>query len=92
LTLELNSSTFNVVARKNTKGVDHMRTMTPKITLEAARVNAGYTLKEAAELLGISVATLHKWEKDSSSIKVSQVKKIEEVYEFPCEHIFFGIN
>ncbi|HLR59956.1 MAG TPA: helix-turn-helix transcriptional regulator, partial [Pseudogracilibacillus sp.] len=42
----------------------------PKITLEAARTNAGYTLREAAKLIGVSVATLHKWEKDSSSVKV----------------------
>lgn len=62
----------------------------PKITLEAARVNACLTLKEAAELLGVSVATLHKWEQDSSSVKVSQVKKIEKVYRYPSEYIFFG--
>ena len=62
----------------------------PKITLEAARRNADDTLKEAAELIGVSVATLHKWEKDSSSVKVSQVNKIEEVYQYPSDYIFFG--
>lgn len=62
----------------------------PKITLEAARTNAGYTLREAAKLIGVSVATLHKWEKDSSSVKVSNVNKIEEVYQYPSEYIFFG--
>ena len=62
----------------------------PKITLEAARVNAGLTLKEAAKLIGVSVATLHKWEQDSSNIKISQSKKIEEVYGYPKEYIFFG--
>lgn len=67
-----------------------MNTTHPKISLEAARTNAGYTLKQAAERLGISVATLHNWEKDSSVVKVSQVKKIEEVYSFPSEYIFFG--
>lgn len=62
----------------------------PKISLEAARRNARYTLKEAAELIGVSVATLHKWENDSSSVKVSDVNKIEEVYQYPSEYIFFG--
>ncbi len=62
----------------------------PKITLEAARVNADLTLKEAAELIGVSVATLHKWEQDSSSVKVSDVKKIEEIYQYPTNYIFFG--
>jgi len=62
----------------------------PKITLEAARTNAGLTLKEAAKLIGVSVATLHKWERDSSSVKVSDVNKIQEVYDYPTNYIFFG--
>lgn len=62
----------------------------PKITLEAARTNANLTLKEAAKLIGVSVATLHKWEQDSSSVKVSDVNKIEEVYQYPTNYIFFG--
>ncbi|WP_346207656.1 helix-turn-helix transcriptional regulator [Caldifermentibacillus hisashii] len=62
----------------------------PKITLKAARINAGLNLKEAAEKIGVSVATLHKWESDSSNIKVSDVKKIEEVYHYPNDYIFFG--
>lgn len=62
----------------------------PKISLRAARENANLTLKEAAAEIGISVATLHKWEHDSSSVKISQVNKIEEVYKYPIEYIFFG--
>jgi len=62
----------------------------PKISLRAARENADLTLKEAASEIGVSVATLHKWEHDSSSIKISQVNKIEEVYNYPIEYIFFG--
>ena len=67
-----------------------MMTTYPKITLKAARANAGLTLGQASELLGVSVQTLVNWEKDSSSVKVSQLKKIEEVYRFPSEYIFFG--
>lgn len=67
-----------------------MVTTPPKITLEAARANAGLTLKQASKKIGVSVATLHKWEKDSSSVKVSDVKKIEEAYNYPSEFIFFG--
>lgn len=62
----------------------------PRITLKAARTNAGLTLKEASGKLGVSVATLHKWEFDSSSVKVSDIQKIEEVYQYPTEYIFFG--
>mgnify|MGYP001291925185 FL=1 len=67
-----------------------MVTTPPKITLEAARANAGLTLKQASKKIGVSVATLHKWENDSSSVKVSDVKKIEEAYNYPNEFIFFG--
>lgn len=62
----------------------------PKITLKAARTNAGLTLVEAAKKIGVSVATLHSWEADSSDIKISSSKKIEDVYGYPTEFIFFG--
>lgn len=62
----------------------------PKISLKAARVNAGLTLKEAAERIGVTVATLHKWEQDSSSVRVSDVQKIEKIYQYPTNYIFFG--
>ena len=67
-----------------------MVTTPPKITLEAARANAGLTLKQASKKIGVSVATLHKWENDSSSVKVSDVQKIEQAYNYPNEFIFFG--
>jgi len=62
----------------------------PKITLKAARTNAGLTLDQASKLIGVSIATLHKWESDSSSVKVSDVQKIEKAYRYPTEYIFFG--
>lgn len=37
--------------------------MPQKITLKAARVNAGLTIKEAAKLIGICETTLIRWEK-----------------------------
>lgn len=65
-------------------------TAPPKITIEAARINAGFTLKEAAKLIGVSVSTLHKWEQDSSDLKISQSLKLSAVYGYPVEYIFFG--
>lgn len=62
----------------------------PKITLEAARVNAGLTLKEASVKLGISIPTLSRWEKDSTNVTISHLKKIEEAYGYPIDYIFFG--
>jgi len=60
------------------------------ITLEAARVNAGYTVREAAKLLGVHYQTLYSHEKDSSNVSFSFIEKVEAVYKIPKIHIFFG--
>ncbi len=62
----------------------------PKITLEAARVNANLTQKEAAELLGIHFQTLSKYEKDSSNIPFSLVEKASKIYALPISCFFLG--
>lgn len=62
----------------------------PKITMEAARVNAGLKLDEAAKKLGVSRSTIINWEKNSSNIKISYLDKIESAYNYPTEYIFFG--
>ena len=60
----------------------------PKITLKAARVNAGLTQKEAAKQIGISYQTLSEYERDESKIKLSMIRKMCSVYGFPLEYIF----
>lgn len=60
------------------------------ITLEAARVNCGYTLTQAAEKLGIHRDTLHNYEKDSTNVPRTFMVKAEELYGVPIKHIFFG--
>lgn len=60
------------------------------VTLEAARVNAGYTVKEAAKVLGVHHHTLYSHEKDSSNVTFSFIEKVEAVYKIPKVHIFFG--
>lgn len=62
----------------------------PKITLRAARVNAGLGIDEAAERIGVSSSTLRNWESDSSSVKVKHLGRIESVYQYPTDYIFFG--
>lgn len=63
-----------------------------KITLRAARVNAGLKLIEAANLFGINKDTLSKYEKDSTNVPRTFFVKIEEIYKIPVEYIFFGIQ
>lgn len=64
----------------------------PRISLKAARVNAGLSQKKAAEMLGISKATLQNYEAGSTVPNILMSKKIEEVYHFPADYIFFGAS
>lgn len=63
--------------------------MPEKITLKAARTNAGLTLKEASEALGIAESTLISWEKNPERIKCGYIPVIEEVYHYPTDFISF---
>ena len=60
----------------------------PKITLAAARVNAGLTQKEAAKLLNLTPATLQNYESGKTTPSWETVRKIEAVYKFPLDFIF----
>lgn len=61
-----------------------------KITLKAARVNAGYTQKQAAFKLGVSNATLHKWEKGKSFPKQPMIERLCDLYALPYDAIDFA--
>ena len=55
----------------------------PKITLPAARVNAGMNQREMAEFLGVDVSTITNWEKGKT-----EPSKISEVSGIPMDYIF----
>ena len=60
-----------------------------KMTLRAARVNAGYTQEEAAKLLGIAKATLVKWEQGKTFPDAPAIEKICSVYRSHYDNISF---
>lgn len=62
----------------------------PKITLEAARVNAHMLQKDAAKALGIAPVTLAAYEKGESLPDILMAHRISELYQFPLEYIFFS--
>ena len=66
------------------------RTHPPKISLAAARVNAGYDQTLAAVKLGVSTETLRNWEKGNTVPTYDKVMKICELYQYPADYIFFG--
>ncbi len=60
------------------------------MSMEAARVNAGYTQEQAGELFGVHQQTVAKWEIDNSKMPYNMIQKIPEVYKVPAKRIFFG--
>ncbi|MEK5070834.1 helix-turn-helix domain-containing protein [Sporosarcina sp. FSL K6-1508] len=61
-----------------------------KMTLRAARVNAGMTLVASSKQLSVNKDTLSKYERDSSNIPRSLLVKIENLYNVNANDIFFG--
>ena len=60
-----------------------------QISLKAARVNAGLTVKEASKKLGVSHSTLIKWEKEPWIVNPITQAGIGEVYKIPIDFIDF---
>lgn len=60
-----------------------------QITLKAARVNAGYSQKEAALKLGVSNSTLVSWEKGISMPKANHIDAICDLYKVTYDMLIF---
>lgn len=58
-----------------------------KISLAAARVNAGLQQDEAAELIGITAKTLRNYEKGVTAIPAVTLRKIANAYKISEENI-----
>lgn len=63
--------------------------MRMKITLKAARVNAGLTQKELATLMNRDVTTIWNWENKKTKMSLNDFKKACSVLGVPEEFIFF---
>lgn len=60
-----------------------------KITMEAARVNAGHTQKEAAKLLRVSNKTLQNWESGRCYPNAGKIAEICKLYGISYDNIKF---
>lgn len=61
----------------------------PKLTLKAARVNAGYTQHDVADNMHVALSTVRNWENGTTSPKLSQFVKLCRLYNTPMDCIFF---
>lgn len=59
-----------------------------KISLAAARVNAGLTQSDVAKVLKVGKQTVVSWEKGKSEPKMSQSRQLSELYRIPLDYIF----
>ena len=62
----------------------------PKIKLKAARINAEFSAKEIAGIVGKNHQTILSYEKDSTEIPMSLAIKLAEIYDYPIDFIFLG--
>ena len=58
-----------------------------KITLAAARVNAGYSQEQLAEKLGVARTTVANWESGKTELKVKQLCAFCELTGFQMDDI-----
>lgn len=59
-----------------------------KISLRAARVNAGMTQECVARKLGKAKQTVVNWENGKSALSAEDLFKLSELYRVPLDNIF----
>ena len=59
-----------------------------KISLAAARVNAGLTQEDVAKIMHVGKQTILNWEKGKIIPNVAQVEMMSRIYKCPVENIF----
>ena len=61
-----------------------------KITLAAARVNAGMTQEDVARKMQVSKNKVVDWEKGKKEPTISQGRQLSSLYGIPLSNIFFA--
>lgn len=63
-----------------------------KITLKAARVNAGFTQAMVAEKIGVSVSSIKNWENGVSFPTQPSIEALCELYGVVYDNINFNVK
>jgi putative transcriptional regulator len=61
-----------------------------KLTLRAARINAGLSVKEVAEAVDVSEDTIYRFETGKSSPKIGAAIKMAQMYGVSVDVLDFG--
>ena len=60
-----------------------------RVTIKAARVNAGYSQEEAAKKLNVGVKTIQNWESGATSPRADKMPDICNLYGCTLNDIIF---
>ena len=63
-----------------------------KITVKAARVNAGLTQEELANKMGVHRSTISSWEINPSIMQIKDAELLCKILNISISKIFFGCN
>lgn len=63
-----------------------------KITVKAARVNAGLTQEELANKMGVHRSTISSWETNPSTMQIKDAELLCKILNIPISNIFFGCD
>lgn len=63
-----------------------------KISLTAARANAGMSQQEWADAIGVDKSTVWNWEAGKSEPSLSQIRKISQMSKIPMDYIFVPVK
>ena len=58
-----------------------------RITVEAARVNAGLTQEEAAKALNVTKKTVSSWENGKTFPRTDKINAICALYAIECDNV-----
>jgi len=58
-----------------------------RISLRAARVNAGLTQEDAAHLIGKTKQTIVNWESGATKIRAADLVELARIYGIPLEFL-----
>lgn len=61
-----------------------------KISLKAARINAGLTQDDLGKMMNVHRNTVAAWEKNPKSISIETAEKICAALKVKISYIFFG--
>jgi DNA-binding XRE family transcriptional regulator len=61
-----------------------------KMSLKAARVNAGMTQRDLAVAVGLDRSTIQKYESGKSCPNWDTVDAMSKIFGVPVDYIFFG--